>query len=82
MRGTIRKLFGATVFLLLCSLASFYIGSRHAAVQTPTPDNPLAGQFFSDSGDGLLLAGGFLMLIALAVAFAAAMLWMRERQGE
>jgi hypothetical protein len=81
MRGTIRKLFGATVLLLLCSLASLYVGSRHAAAQTHAPDNPLAGQFFNDPGDGFMLAGGFLMLIALAVAFAGAMLWIRERNG-
>ncbi len=43
--------------------------------------NPLAAQFAGDPGDGWMLAGGFLMLVALALASAAMMLWTREREG-
>ena len=81
MRGTIRKLLGASVFLLLCSLSSLYVGSVKAASAPPAPADLLARQFGTDPGDGWLLAGGFLMLLALAFAFAGAMLWMQERQG-
>jgi hypothetical protein len=81
MRGTIRRLFGASVLLLLCSLSSLYVGSVKAATAPPAPADILAQQFSTDPGDGWLLAGGFLMLLALAFAFAGAMLWAQEREG-
>ena len=80
MRGTIKKLLGASVFLLLCSLSSLYVGSQKAAA-APPPADILAQQFGTDPGDGWLLAGGFLLLLALAFAFACAMLWVQEREG-
>jgi hypothetical protein len=80
MLGTIKRLFSASVFLLLCSVSSLYVGSLKAAAAAPkTADNILAQQLGADPGDGWMLAGGFLLLVALAFAFAGAMLWMKER---
>jgi hypothetical protein len=82
MRGTIRRLFGSSVFLVLCSAACLYLGSQRAASASPSQAaNELARQFGGDPGDGLMLAGGLLMLVALAFASAGAMLWFREREG-
>ncbi len=82
MYGTIKKLFAASAFMTLCSITSLYVGSRVAATAAPTQAaNPLAAQFGGDPGDGWMLAGGFLMVIAIAIASAAAMLWFREKQG-
>jgi hypothetical protein len=77
---TIKRLFGASLFLALCSVTGLYVGSQQTAAQTTQPANILAQQFGSDPGDGLLLAGGLLMMLAIAVAFAGVMLWMRERK--
>ena len=80
MYRTIKRLFAASAFLTLCSITSFYVGSRVAALAAPAQvANPLAAQFGGDAGDGWMLAGGFLMLVAVAFASAALMLWMRER---
>lgn len=81
MRGTIKRLFGASVFLLFCSLSSFYVGSVKAAAAPPAPADMLSQQFGMDAGDGWLLSGGFLLLLALAFAFAGVMLWAQEREG-
>ncbi len=80
MSGTIRKLFGASLALTLLALSASYFGFRLAEAKKPGAENLLTQQFAADPGDGWMLAGGFLMLIALAVAFAAAMLWMQERK--
>jgi hypothetical protein len=77
---TIKRLFGSSLFLALCSITSMYVGSQQTAAKTSQPENILAQQLGSDPGDGLVLAGIFLMLLALAVAFAGAMMWMRERK--
>jgi hypothetical protein len=81
LRSTIRNIFAASVLLLLGSLASLYVGSQKAAAAPPAPADILAQQFGADPGDGWLLAGGFLLLLALAFAFAGAMLWAQEREG-
>jgi hypothetical protein len=82
MRGTIKRLFGSSIFLLLCSTACLYVGSQRAAASPPTQAaNEIARQFGGGPGDGFMLAGGFLALVALAFASAAAMLWLREREG-
>jgi hypothetical protein len=82
MYRTIKRLFAASALLTLCSIASLYAGSRVAAAVPPAQAaNPLAAQFGGDPGDGWMLAGGLLMLVALAFASAACMLWMREREG-
>ena len=82
MLKTIKRLFAASAFLTVCSITSLYAGSRVAATSAPTQAaNPLAAQFGGDPGDGWMLAGGFLMLVALAFASAGVMLWTRERQG-
>ncbi|MET0622641.1 MAG: hypothetical protein ABW250_06665 [Pyrinomonadaceae bacterium] len=82
MYGTIKKLFVASAFLTLCSITSLYVGSRVAASSAPAQiTNPLAAQFGGDPGDGWMLTGGLLMVVALAMCAAAAMLWFRERQG-
>jgi hypothetical protein len=82
MRGTIRRIFGSSLFLLICSTASLYAGSRKAAaLPASQAANVLAQQFGADPGDGWMLAGGFLMLVALAFASAGVMLWTREREG-
>lgn len=82
MRGTIKRLFGSSVFLIICSTACLYFGSQKAAsAPPPTAVNLLAQQFGGDPGDGWMLAGSFLTLVALAFASAAAMLWFREREG-
>jgi hypothetical protein len=81
MYRTIKRLFGASAFLTLCSIASLYVGSRVAAAAPARAANPLAAQFGQDPGDGWMLAGGLLMVVAIATASAAAMLWTREREG-
>lgn len=82
MYRTIKRLFATSAFLTLCSIASLYVGSRTAAASAPAQAaNPLAAQFGGDPGDGWMLAGGFLMLVALATASASLMLWMRERHN-
>lgn len=82
MYRTIKRLFAASAFLTVCSITSLYVSSRASAVAAPArAANPLAAQFGGDPGDGWMLAGGFLMLVALALASAALMLWMREREG-
>ena len=80
MSSTIKRLMAASAFLTLCSISSLYLGSLAAAAAPPQGANPLA-RLGADPGDGWLLAGGFLMVLALAIASAALMLWMRERQG-
>ncbi len=80
MYRTIKRLFAASAFLTLCSITSLYVGSR-AAAQPAQAANPLAAQFGGDPGDGWMLAGGFLMLVAVAFASAGLMLWTRERHG-
>ena len=79
MNRTIKRLFGSSLFLALCSATNLYVGSRMAEAQTTQPANILAQQLGSDPGDGWMLAGVFLMIVALAVAFAGAMMWVRER---
>ena len=82
MYRTIKKLFAASAFLTLCSITSLYAGSRVAAGAPPAQaTNPLAAQFGGDPGDGWMLAGGLLMVVAMALCGAAAMLWFREKQG-
>jgi len=81
MRGTIRNIFVTSVLLLLCSLSSLYVGSQKSAAAPPAADI-LAQQLGADPGDGWLLAGGFLLLLALAFAFAGAMLWAQESKGK
>ena len=82
MYGTIKKLFVASAFLTLCSATSLYVGSRVAASPAPSQvANPLAAQFGGDPGDGWMLTGALLMVVALALCGAAAMLWFREKQG-
>jgi hypothetical protein len=82
MYRTIKRLLAASAFLTLCSVTSLYVGSRvGASAAAPLASNPLARQFGADPGDGWMLAGGFLMLVALAFASAALMLWLREHEG-
>ncbi len=81
MYRTVKRLFAASAFLTLCSVTSFYVGSRVAAAAPPRDADPLAQHFSADPGDGWMLAGVFLMVVALAFASAAAMLWTREREG-
>jgi len=82
MYRTIKRLFVASAFLTLCSITSLYVGSRVADAAAPShAANPLAAQFGGDPGDGWMLAGGLLMVVAVAIASAAAMLWTREREG-
>ena len=80
MHRTIMRLFAASAFLTLCSISSLYLGSQAAAAAPPQAANPLA-RLGADPGDGWLLAGSLLMIVALALASAALMLWMREREG-
>lgn len=80
MDGTVRRLFGAAVLLALISAGSWYAGS-HVAADAPPPQpqlNALGSQFAADPGDGWMLFGGFLLVIAVAVASAGAMLWAQE----
>ena len=82
MYRTIKRLFAAAAFLTLCSITSLYVGSRATAAAAPAQaTNPLAAQFGGDPGDGWMLAGILLSVVALALASAAAMLWTREREG-
>jgi hypothetical protein len=80
MRGAIGKLFGAACVLAAFSLLSFYFGAQGAAGVTSTRDpNDLSAHFGGDTGDGLVLLGGFLLVVALALASAGLMLWRQER---
>ena len=81
MIGTIRKIFGAAVLLVLFSAASWYVGHQATATATTQPQNPLGQQFATNPGDGWMLFGGFLMIVAVAVACAGAMLWTQERKS-
>ena len=82
MKGTLRKLFGAALFFALGSLASFYNGSRQAVLApSALPEDLLKRQFSGDPGDGWLLFGGLLLLVALAVAGAGVMLWTQEQKS-
>ena len=82
MYRTIKRLLAASAFLTLCSITSLYVGSRVADAGAPArAANPLAAQFGGDPGDGWMIAGGLLMVVAVALASAAAMLWTREREG-
>jgi hypothetical protein len=72
MRETIRRLFGSSIFLVLCSAACLYLGSQRAASATSSQAaNELARQFGGDPGDGFMLAGGMLMLVARASVSSA-----------
>jgi hypothetical protein len=83
MDGTVRRLFGAAVTLALFSAASWYAGSRMATPgPAPSPENALGRQFATDPGDGWMLFGGFLLIVAVAVACAGAMLWAHEAKDE
>ncbi len=82
MMGTIRKLFGAAVLLALFSAASWYTASRVAPAPTTQPQNELSRQFSADPGDGWMLFGGVLLIVAVAVACAGAMLWAQEAKDE
>lgn len=84
MRESIRKLFGASLAFAALALAASYFGYQQSLVNSRASvpaTNDLARQFAGSPGDGWMLAGGFLMLIALAVAFAAAMLRVQERKS-
>jgi len=79
MIGTVRKLFGAALLLALFSAASWYAGSQLAPGAAPAqPQDALSRQFAADPGDGWMLFGGFLLIVAVAVACAGAMLWAQE----
>jgi hypothetical protein len=80
MSSTIKRLCAASAFLTLCSISSLYLGSLAASSAPQQTANPLA-RLGADPGDGWLLAGSFLMILALAIASAALMLWMRGREG-
>ena len=80
MRGTIGKLLAAAALLVAFSVTCLYVGNRHAAARPPQPDNPLTRAFAADPGDGWMLLGGFLMIVALAIASAGGMLWAQERK--
>ncbi len=83
MDGTVRKLFGAAVLLALFSAGSWYAGSQTATgAAPPSPQNALSRQFAADPGDGWMLFGGFLLIVAVAVACAGAMLWAQEARDE
>ncbi len=84
MDGTVRKLFGAALLLALLSAGSWYAGSRVAADAPPPQQqlDALGRQFAADPGDGWMLFGGFLLVVAVAVACAGAMLWAQEAKDE
>jgi hypothetical protein len=81
MRGTIGKLFAAAVLLVALAVTCLYVGSQKAAAHVPPPqaENDLSRQFAADPGDGWMLSGGFLMIVAIAIASAGGMIWVRER---
>jgi hypothetical protein len=82
MRGTIKKLVGVSVSLVCFAAVSFYLGGRAAGEVTSTAQaaNPFAGQFAGEPGDGWMLFGGFLLLVAFALTAAGLMLWTQERR--
>jgi hypothetical protein len=81
MIGTIQKLFGVAALLVLFSTASWYVGRQITQTVPPQTQNTLSQQFAADPGDGWMLFGGFLMIVAVAVACAGAMLWTQERKS-
>lgn len=82
MKGTIRRLFGAAALLVALSATSWYVGSQVAANATPTQQqNALSQQFTADPGDGWMILGIFLLVLAIAISCAGAMLWSREERS-
>ena len=81
MRGTIGKLFAAAALFVALAATCLYVGNQKAAAHTPPPqaENDFTRQFAADPGDGWMLSGGFLMIVALAIASAGGMIWARER---
>ncbi|HZI17114.1 MAG TPA: hypothetical protein VEY09_00835 [Pyrinomonadaceae bacterium] len=84
MRGTINKLVGVSISLACLAAGSFYLGGRAAreAAPGPQPANPFAGQFTGEPGDGWVLFGGFLLLVAVALIAAGLMLRTQEGRGQ
>jgi hypothetical protein len=84
MHATIKKLFGLSVSLVCLAAASFLLGTRAAseADLAAQAANPFAGQFAAEPGDGWMLFGGFLMLVAVGLTAAGVMLWTQERRGQ
>jgi len=83
MPATIKKLFGLSVSLVCFAAVSFYFGGRVAreSARGPQAENPFSGQFAAEPGDGWMLFGGFLALVAAALTAAGLMLWNQERRG-
>lgn len=81
MRGTIKKLCGASFALVLLSLSSYYFGSRYALSHAPLNRESECAMCFG-VGDEWKILAGLLLVVALAVAFAAGMMWLRERRDE
>lgn len=81
MSGTVRKLFGVSISLVVFAMVSFYVGAIEAgkAAGSAQPADSLARNFSADPGDGWMMLGGFLLLVALALIFAGLMLRTRER---
>lgn len=82
MSGTIRKLLGAAALLALSAAGSWYQGSRLSALSKPAQTGALSEHFSTSPGDGWMLFAGLLLLLALALASAAAMLWTQERKTQ
>lgn len=79
MVSVIRKLYAGALVLAALASASYYLGTRAAQAGVAANAQPECVMCFG-AGDELKILGGLLLVVALALAFAATMLWLRERR--
>lgn len=78
MRNAIRILFGASLLLLVASLATCYFGVEYA-VRQQFPEGVPLGQDTDFLGLGWVVRGMMLMLVAIAAGITALLLWSGQR---
>lgn len=79
MKGTITRLLVASLGMILFGAASYYLGPRYALGQAPAVEQADCDLCFA-VGDEWKVLAGFLLVLAAAFAFAAALMWLRERR--
>jgi hypothetical protein len=79
MKETITRLLGVSLALILFGAASYYLGPRYALGQAPAVETVDCDLCFA-VGDEWKILAGFLVVLAAAFAFAAVLMWLRERR--
>ncbi|HEV2763787.1 MAG TPA: hypothetical protein VGV38_12470 [Pyrinomonadaceae bacterium] len=80
MRGVVIKLYTAALALLATSAATYHFGTRYALARAPQPTAPECAMCFG-VGDEWKVLAGLLLVVAVALAFAATTMWLRERRS-